>query len=149
MWPSVLGFSYTVTTVWSTPPHKSRWRQYLCKNFVLEKLTPEHPKCAWDGTNVVFRCSWTLINYDVKAHSILSVLLFLKKSVWSLIILNWLGSPFSVEFEPRINAENMLEERDPQYDDMLNQMVGRIRTKPGGKLEMGEVSFWKPLFFLL
>lgn len=44
------------------------------------------------------------------------------------------------EVEPSINAENMLEERDPQYDDMLNQMVGRIRTKPGGKLEMGEAS---------
>ncbi|KAG5555007.1 hypothetical protein RHGRI_012528 [Rhododendron griersonianum] len=44
------------------------------------------------------------------------------------------------EVEPRINAENMLEERDPQYDVMLNQMVGRIKSKPGGKLEMGEAS---------
>ncbi|CAL5415633.1 unnamed protein product [Camellia sinensis] len=42
------------------------------------------------------------------------------------------------EVEPRINAENILEERDPQYDVMLNQMVGRIKSKPGGKLEMGE-----------
>ncbi|KAK9266308.1 hypothetical protein L1049_016443 [Liquidambar formosana] len=38
----------------------------------------------------------------------------------------------------RIGADNVLEERDPQYDVMLNQMVGRIRSKPGGKLEMGE-----------
>ncbi|KAL7210436.1 hypothetical protein ACSBR1_031898 [Camellia fascicularis] len=44
------------------------------------------------------------------------------------------------EVEPRINAENILEERDPQYDVMLNQMVGRIKSKPGGKLEMGEAS---------
>lgn len=51
-----------------------------------------------------------------------------------------MGSLFSAEVEPRINAENMLEERDPQYDVLLNQMVGRIKSKPGGKLEMGEVS---------
>ncbi|GMP56826.1 hypothetical protein CsSME_00021153 [Camellia sinensis var. sinensis] len=42
--------------------------------------------------------------------------------------------------ETRINAENILEERDPQYDAMLGQMGGRIRSKPGGKLEMGETS---------
>ncbi|KAL6293189.1 hypothetical protein ACE6H2_001331 [Prunus campanulata] len=36
------------------------------------------------------------------------------------------------------NVENVLEERDPSYDAMLNQMVGRIKSKPGGKLEMGE-----------
>ncbi|KAH9617758.1 hypothetical protein KSS87_005636 [Heliosperma pusillum] len=28
--------------------------------------------------------------------------------------------------------------KDSEYDAMLNQMVGRISTKPGGKLEMGE-----------
>ncbi|PSR92616.1 Integrator complex subunit like [Actinidia chinensis var. chinensis] len=44
------------------------------------------------------------------------------------------------EVEPRVNVENMLEEKDPQYDVMLSQMVGRIRSKPGGKLEMGEAS---------
>ncbi|KAJ0092236.1 hypothetical protein Patl1_25095 [Pistacia atlantica] len=38
------------------------------------------------------------------------------------------------------NADNVLEERDPRYDEMLGQMLGRIRTKPGGKLEMGESS---------
>ena len=38
------------------------------------------------------------------------------------------------------NVENVLEERDPQYDAMLSQMVGRIKAKPGGKPEMGEVS---------
>ncbi|CAB4262733.1 unnamed protein product [Prunus armeniaca] len=36
------------------------------------------------------------------------------------------------------NVDNVLEERDPSYDAMLNQMVGRIKSKPGGKLEMGE-----------
>ncbi|XP_062108617.1 uncharacterized protein LOC133819389 isoform X2 [Humulus lupulus] len=36
------------------------------------------------------------------------------------------------------NADNVLEERDPKFDAMLGQMVGRIKTKPGGKLEMGE-----------
>lgn len=39
----------------------------------------------------------------------------------------------------------MLEEKDPQYDAMLSQMVGRIQTKPGGKSEMGEVSSFKLL----
>ncbi|KAJ4969074.1 hypothetical protein NE237_015775 [Protea cynaroides] len=38
----------------------------------------------------------------------------------------------------RVKTDTVLEERDPQYDVMLNQMVGRIRSKPGGKLEMGE-----------
>ncbi|XP_056175480.1 uncharacterized protein LOC115667850 isoform X3 [Syzygium oleosum] len=38
----------------------------------------------------------------------------------------------------KADADNVLEERDPQYDVMLSQMVGRIRSKPGGKLEMGE-----------
>ncbi|XP_068658716.1 uncharacterized protein [Aristolochia californica] len=31
-----------------------------------------------------------------------------------------------------------INERDPEYDAMLSKMVGRITTKPGGKLEMGE-----------
>ncbi|KAL7252038.1 hypothetical protein ACSBR1_013815 [Camellia fascicularis] len=45
-----------------------------------------------------------------------------------------------IQVEIRINAENILEEWDPQYDAMLGPMVGRIRSKPGGKLEMGEAS---------
>ncbi|XP_010548932.1 PREDICTED: uncharacterized protein LOC104820251 [Tarenaya hassleriana] len=40
----------------------------------------------------------------------------------------------------RLNPDNVLEERDPQFDAMLSQMVGRIRAKPGGKAEMGEAS---------
>ncbi|KAL7251917.1 hypothetical protein ACSBR1_013717 [Camellia fascicularis] len=48
-----------------------------------------------------------------------------------------LGGVGLSEVEARINAENILEEQDPQYDAMLGQMVGRIRSKPGGKLEMG------------
>ncbi|KAG7578143.1 NADH dehydrogenase [ubiquinone] 1 alpha subcomplex assembly factor 4 [Arabidopsis thaliana x Arabidopsis arenosa] len=40
----------------------------------------------------------------------------------------------------RTSEDNVLEERDPKYDTMLNQMVGRIRAKPGGKAEMGEAS---------
>lgn len=48
---------------------------------------------------------------------------------------------FCVEVESAtINAENVLEERDPQFDAMLGKMVGRISSKAGGKLEMGEVS---------
>ncbi|KAI4345433.1 hypothetical protein L6164_012558 [Bauhinia variegata] len=42
------------------------------------------------------------------------------------------------EVHPRVNLDNVLEERDPRYDAMLGQMAGRIRTKPGGKPEMGE-----------
>ncbi|KAJ4894217.1 hypothetical protein Rs2_21011 [Raphanus sativus] len=38
------------------------------------------------------------------------------------------------------SGDTVLEERDPQYDTMLNQMVGRIKAKPGGKAEMGEAS---------
>ena len=34
-----------------------------------------------------------------------------------------------------------MEERDPKYDAMLGQMIGRVTSKPGGKAEMGEVSF--------
>ncbi|XP_010666731.2 uncharacterized protein LOC104883865 isoform X1 [Beta vulgaris subsp. vulgaris] len=37
------------------------------------------------------------------------------------------------------NAQ-VLEERDPTYEVMLSQMAGKIKTKPGGKLEMGEAS---------
>ncbi|XP_015899938.3 uncharacterized protein LOC107433194 [Ziziphus jujuba] len=44
----------------------------------------------------------------------------------------------SDEGTSRRNADNVLEERDVKYDAMLSQMAGRIRTKPGGKLEMGE-----------
>ncbi|KFK39445.1 hypothetical protein AALP_AA3G246000 [Arabis alpina] len=40
----------------------------------------------------------------------------------------------------RSNDDNALEERDPKYDTMLNQMVGRIQTKLGGKAEMGEAA---------
>ncbi|KAJ4847054.1 hypothetical protein Tsubulata_037447 [Turnera subulata] len=39
---------------------------------------------------------------------------------------------------PRVNVDNVLETKDPQYDAMLSQMVGRIKAKPGGKLETGE-----------
>lgn len=49
----------------------------------------------------------------------------------------------------KINAENMLEEKDPQYDAMLSQMVGRIQSKSGGKSEMGEVSLLKLMWHLL
>lgn len=42
--------------------------------------------------------------------------------------------------------DNILEERDPSYDAMLGQMVGRIKSKPGGKSEMGEVSFMETIF---
>ncbi|KAK7289950.1 hypothetical protein RIF29_04013 [Crotalaria pallida] len=38
----------------------------------------------------------------------------------------------------RVNVDNILEERDPKFDAMLGEMVGRITTKPGGKPEMGE-----------
>ncbi|XP_014500163.1 uncharacterized protein LOC106761160 [Vigna radiata var. radiata] len=38
----------------------------------------------------------------------------------------------------RVNMDNILEERDPKFDAMLGQMVGRIKSKPGGKPEMGE-----------
>ncbi|KAL5782335.1 hypothetical protein ACOSP7_007364 [Xanthoceras sorbifolium] len=40
----------------------------------------------------------------------------------------------------QVNADNVLETRDPKYDAMLNQMLGRVTTKPGGKLEMGEAA---------
>ncbi|XP_065863632.1 uncharacterized protein [Euphorbia lathyris] len=42
--------------------------------------------------------------------------------------------------DPTVSSENLLEERDQKYDMMLNQMAGRIRTKPGGKLEIGEAA---------
>ncbi|KAJ3681124.1 hypothetical protein LUZ60_015613 [Juncus effusus] len=36
--------------------------------------------------------------------------------------------------------DTALDERDQNYDKMLTHMVGRIKAKPGGKLEMGEAS---------
>lgn len=44
--------------------------------------------------------------------------------------------------------DNILEERDPKFDAMLGQMVGRIKSKPGGKPEMGEVSLYQIVFTL-
>ncbi|KAJ8424184.1 hypothetical protein Cgig2_028309 [Carnegiea gigantea] len=37
------------------------------------------------------------------------------------------------------SSPEVSEERDPTYEAMLSQMVGRITAKPGGKLEMGEL----------
>ncbi|XP_073026398.1 uncharacterized protein [Primulina eburnea] len=42
--------------------------------------------------------------------------------------------------EPLNSGVTSGSDRDPQYDSMLSQMGGRIRPKPGGKLEMGEAS---------
>ncbi|KAE9594246.1 hypothetical protein Lal_00001456 [Lupinus albus] len=39
---------------------------------------------------------------------------------------------------PRVNVDNILEDKDPKYDAMLGQMIGKITSKPGGKPEMGE-----------
>ncbi|XP_059280660.1 uncharacterized protein LOC132034354 isoform X1 [Lycium ferocissimum] len=44
------------------------------------------------------------------------------------------------ESSPKVAVKNTFEERDPKFDAMLSQMVGRIQAKPGGKLEMGEAS---------
>ncbi|KAK1430833.1 hypothetical protein QVD17_13872 [Tagetes erecta] len=44
----------------------------------------------------------------------------------------------SSDGQPRNTADDVSEERDSEYDAMLSKMVGRIQTKPGGKLEMGE-----------
>lgn len=58
----------------------------------------------------------------------------------------FLNLSFVVHFQAR-GGSSEDSERDPQYDTMLNQMVGRIKAKPGGKAEMGEVSC--VLFFFL
>ncbi|CAL9756243.1 unnamed protein product [Musa acuminata subsp. burmannicoides] len=43
------------------------------------------------------------------------------------------------EVTERIKDESgVLEERDPRYDEMLRHMVGKITSRSGGKLEMGE-----------
>ncbi|KAK9077717.1 hypothetical protein SSX86_006054 [Deinandra increscens subsp. villosa] len=44
----------------------------------------------------------------------------------------------SSDGQPRNTTDDVPEERDSEYDAMLSKMVGRIQTKPGGKLEMGE-----------
>ncbi|KAK4745627.1 hypothetical protein SAY87_011939 [Trapa incisa] len=44
---------------------------------------------------------------------------------------------FDPDDMPKVNAGNVLDQRDPQYDAMLSQMVGRIRSKPAGTPEMG------------
>ncbi|XP_047332606.1 uncharacterized protein LOC124936179 [Impatiens glandulifera] len=48
--------------------------------------------------------------------------------------------PSEKELGSKVNYENLMEEKDPQFDAMLGQLVGRIKAKPGGKLEMGEAS---------
>ncbi|KAL5983835.1 hypothetical protein ACLOJK_017930 [Asimina triloba] len=42
------------------------------------------------------------------------------------------------ESKSTVKNDNVLEERDPGYDAMLSQLVGRIRSKPGGQPEMGD-----------
>ncbi|RRT81347.1 hypothetical protein B296_00017420 [Ensete ventricosum] len=37
------------------------------------------------------------------------------------------------------DESGVIEERDPRYDEMLRHMVGKITSRSGGKLEMGEV----------
>lgn len=44
-----------------------------------------------------------------------------------------------MRYARRISSDNVLEERDSRYDAMLSQMVGRIKSMPGGKLETGEI----------
>ncbi|XP_004229227.1 uncharacterized protein [Solanum lycopersicum] len=44
------------------------------------------------------------------------------------------------ESSPKVSIKNTVEEKDPKFDAMLSQMVGRIQAKPGGKLEMGEAT---------
>ncbi|KAG6764878.1 hypothetical protein POTOM_032367 [Populus tomentosa] len=72
-----------------------------------------------------------------------------QNSLGSVYVLNgtyqlYISSPFAIfpllteDGAPRINPDNVLEERDTQYDAMLSQMVGRIKSKPGRKLETGE-----------
>lgn len=48
-----------------------------------------------------------------------------------------------------LRGDNVLEERDPEYDAMLNKMLGRVTTKPGGKLEMGEVRLLKAVWLFV
>ncbi|KAJ8490335.1 hypothetical protein OPV22_012056 [Ensete ventricosum] len=36
------------------------------------------------------------------------------------------------------DESGVIEERDPRYDEMLRHMVGKITSRSGGKLEMGE-----------
>ncbi|RWW76277.1 hypothetical protein BHE74_00015643 [Ensete ventricosum] len=46
----------------------------------------------------------------------------------------------SIEVTETIKDESgVIEERDPRYDEMLRHMVGKITSRSGGKLEMGEV----------
>ncbi|XP_042391195.1 uncharacterized protein LOC121982275 [Zingiber officinale] len=49
-----------------------------------------------------------------------------------------LGVPDAEITATREHESSVLEDRDPKYDDMLKQMVGRIRSRPGGKAVMGE-----------
>lgn len=58
----------------------------------------------------------------------------------SCIYIDIIIYPFVLEVTARDeDYHGALEERDPKYDEMLKQMVGRITSRPGGKLEMGEV----------
>ncbi|GLJ05325.1 hypothetical protein SUGI_0016130 [Cryptomeria japonica] len=41
--------------------------------------------------------------------------------------------------DPNLEPDS-LEQRDPKYDVMLNELLGRVKTKSGGVAEMGEAS---------
>ncbi|XP_021727877.1 uncharacterized protein LOC110694993 [Chenopodium quinoa] len=47
---------------------------------------------------------------------------------------------YSVDDDNSKRNDEVLEDRDPSYEAMLNKMVGKISSKPGGKLEMGEAN---------
>ena len=55
---------------------------------------------------------------------------------------------FIIEVTERIKDESgVLEERDPRYDEMLRHMLGKITSRSGGKLEMGEVRIIRSILF--
>lgn len=79
-----------------------------------------------------------LITKNVNHASLLSWHLF-----YFILTFYFILFLFAPEDISGLRSNNVLEERDPEYDAMLNKMLGRITTKPGGKLEMGEVRTFK------
>ncbi|XP_057812793.2 uncharacterized protein LOC131026817 isoform X2 [Cryptomeria japonica] len=77
------------------------------------------------------------------AHLNFRTLSSLEKMVIGLLKLNQYHDGVckgcALERDPNLEPDS-LEQRDPKYDVMLNELLGRVKTKSGGVAEMGEAS---------
>ncbi|KAF4365106.1 hypothetical protein G4B88_018286 [Cannabis sativa] len=126
------------TSSWSTPMNVVDRKPPTVTTTINEEIpktarlgaAPDSGMVSNDTTNMIFVLSfhdYTDSQEELEFGEIFDVL------NTKLFMFNWCE-----DVNLGRNADNVLEERDPKFDAMLGQMVGRIKSKPGGKLEMGE-----------